>query len=73
VVVATGEEPGRWLSEGYRDWAVGLKARVKQLGNWMTAEARRGEEGSFERLEGLGMPVLVVNGHVSPRLVCCDS
>jgi hypothetical protein len=61
----SGEEPATWLSQGYADDAVGLKAQAQQLAGWMTVEGTRGEEGSFDRLGGLDIPVLMVNGHVS--------
>ncbi|EAQ91800.1 hypothetical protein CHGG_00035 [Chaetomium globosum CBS 148.51] len=62
-----GEEPATWLSQGYADGAVGLKAQAQQLAGWMTVEGTPGEEGSFDRLGGLDIPVLVVNGHKLPN------
>jgi pimeloyl-ACP methyl ester carboxylesterase len=74
-VATSGEEPATWLSQGYADGAEGLKAQSQQLASWMTAEGSKGDEGSFERLAGLNIPVLVVNGHVSVKSVaalCCS-
>ncbi|KAK4163716.1 Alpha/Beta hydrolase protein [Cladorrhinum sp. PSN259] len=51
-----------WLSQGYKDGAVGLKAQLEQVGKWKSAEGSEGEDGSFGRLGGLDIPVLVVNG-----------
>jgi pimeloyl-ACP methyl ester carboxylesterase len=64
-VGTSGEEPATWLSQGYKDGAVGLMAHVAQVGGWAGEETSKGLEGSFERLKGLGIPVLVANGHVS--------
>ncbi|KAK4119798.1 alpha/beta-hydrolase [Parathielavia appendiculata] len=66
-VATSGEEPATWLSQSYADGAVGVKAQSQQLGTWMTPEGSQGAEGSFERLKGLNIPVLVVNGHQLPN------
>ncbi|KAK0622549.1 Alpha/Beta hydrolase protein [Immersiella caudata] len=59
----SGEEPATWLSQGYADAARGLMAQVGQVASWAGEETSKGVEGSFERLKGLGIPVLVANGH----------
>jgi len=64
-VATSGEEPATFLSQGYADGAKRLMAQVGQIGTWAAVEATQGEEGSFERLKGLNIPVLVANGHVS--------
>lgn len=64
-VATSGEEPATWLSQGYADGAVGLKAQSAQTASWMTEEGSKGDAGSYGRLPGLEIPVLVVNGHVS--------
>ncbi|KAK1756329.1 alpha/beta-hydrolase [Echria macrotheca] len=63
----SGEKPAGWLSQGYADGAVGLKAHVSQLSGWATPDQSVGREGSFERLKGLGIPVFVANGHADRR------
>lgn len=60
-----GEEVATWVSQGYEDGAEGLKAHGSQVGTWAGRETTQGREGSFGRLGGLGVPVLVANGHVS--------
>ncbi|KAK4153780.1 Alpha/Beta hydrolase protein, partial [Chaetomidium leptoderma] len=65
--VTSGEKPATWLSQGYADGAQGLKAQSQQLAAWMTVEGTMGEEGSFDRLSGLDIPVLVVNGNKLPN------
>ena len=67
-VVTSGEEPATFLSQGYADGAKGLMAQVGQIASW-AGETSKGLDGSFERLKGLGIPVLVANGHVSTPLV----
>ncbi|KAF2738625.1 alpha/beta-hydrolase [Polyplosphaeria fusca] len=57
-----GEEVGGWVSEGFWDGAKGLKAQVQVLEKWMEVETAKGREGSYERLAGLRIPVLVANG-----------
>lgn len=65
VAMEGREEVATWVSQGYVDGAEGLKAHGSQVGTWAGRETTRGREGSFERLGGLGVPVLVANGHVS--------
>lgn len=65
VAMEGREEVATWVSQGYVDGAEGLKAHGSQVGKWAGKETTRGREGSFERLGGLGVPVLVANGHVS--------
>lgn len=65
AVMKGGEEVATWVSQGYEDGAEGLKAHGSQVGTWAGRETTQGREGSFERLGGLGVPVLVANGHVS--------
>ncbi|KAK0639501.1 Alpha/Beta hydrolase protein [Cercophora newfieldiana] len=62
-VSTSGEEPATFLSQGYADGAKGLMAQGAQIASWSGVETSRGEEGSFERLKGLRIPVLVANGH----------
>ena len=54
-----------WLSDGYADGGVGLRGQSEQIGKWGSEEGSQGLDGSYARLGGLGIPVLVVNGSVS--------
>lgn len=60
-----GEEISGWVSEGYLDGAVGLKAQVAVLAQWMDPETSQGRDGSYSRLRDFKIPVLVANGNVS--------
>ncbi|KAK5659700.1 hypothetical protein OQA88_911 [Cercophora sp. LCS_1] len=57
-----GERVASWVSQGFEDGAVGLQAQIAQASGWGTEEGSRGREGSWARLKGLGVPVLVANG-----------
>lgn len=61
----SGEVPSEWLSEGYKDGGVGLKAQADALEKWFHQEKSRGLEGSYDRLEQIDIPVLIANGSVS--------
>jgi pimeloyl-ACP methyl ester carboxylesterase len=61
----SGEVPSEWLSEGFKDGGAGLKAQADALDKWFNRETSRGEEGSYDRLEEIKVPVLIANGSVS--------
>jgi pimeloyl-ACP methyl ester carboxylesterase len=63
--VSSGEEPSKWLSEGYADGAKGIKAQEHLIQAFKDVESSQGIEGSYDRLAQLEMPVLVANGLVS--------
>ncbi|KAF5545953.1 nadph2 dehydrogenase [Fusarium mexicanum] len=59
----SGEEASLWLSSGYKDGGKGLMAQVTQGHDFTeTAETSKGEDGAYERLSNLRIPVLVANG-----------
>jgi pimeloyl-ACP methyl ester carboxylesterase len=67
-VSTSGEEPSKWLSEGYADGAKGVKAQAHLIQAFKEVESSQGIEGSYDRLAQLEMPVLVANGLVSTLL-----
>jgi hypothetical protein len=61
-----GEEVSEWLSSGYKDQGKGIKGQATQGHNFtMSADTSRGEEGAYDRLPEIKIPVLVANGNVS--------
>ncbi|KAL4731312.1 hypothetical protein ACLX1H_000277 [Fusarium chlamydosporum] len=61
-----GEEVSEWLSSGYKDQGKGIKGQATQGHNFtMSAETSHGEEGAYNRLSEISIPVLVANGDVS--------
>ncbi|KAF4345181.1 nadph2 dehydrogenase [Fusarium beomiforme] len=59
----SGEEASLWLSFGYKDGAKGLMGQVTQGHDFTeSAEKSRGEDGAYDRLGDLKIPVLVANG-----------
>lgn len=68
VMKLKGQKTATWLSNGYADGGVGLQGQSEQVGKWGSVEGSEGLDGSYARLGGLGIPVLVVNGNVSTFL-----
>lgn len=66
----SGEKNSPWLDEGYAAWddAKGIQAQAGILGKFDSAEGSLAEEGSWERLADLNIPVLVANGSVSTSI-----
>lgn len=60
-----GEQEAEYLSHGYLDGAVGLKAEVNQAAAFGREETSSGSDGSYGRLSQVKIPVLVADGHVS--------
>jgi pimeloyl-ACP methyl ester carboxylesterase len=60
----SGEEPSKWLSEGYADGGKGIQAQGQQIQAFGAVETSQGVEGSYDRLAQLDIPVLVANGLV---------
>ncbi|RBA18328.1 hypothetical protein FPRO05_10623 [Fusarium proliferatum] len=59
----SGEEASLWLSSGYKDGGKGLMGQVTQGHNFTeTPEKSKGEDGAYDRLPDLKIPVLVANG-----------
>ncbi|KAL6906612.1 Alpha/Beta hydrolase protein [Trichoderma evansii] len=58
----SGEVPSEFLSTGYKDGGVGLKAQGEALEKWFNRETSSGLEGSYDRLEQIDIPVLIANG-----------
>ncbi|EXM19503.1 Alpha/Beta hydrolase fold [Fusarium oxysporum f. sp. vasinfectum] len=59
----SGEEASLWLSSGYKDGGKGLMGQVTQGHDFTESpEKSKGEDGAYERLSGLKIPVLVTNG-----------
>ncbi len=53
-----------WTSQGLVDDGRGWQAEWSQLEGFLEEETTKGRNGSFERLGGLDIPVLVANGQV---------
>jgi pimeloyl-ACP methyl ester carboxylesterase len=62
----SGEQATTWVSDNYADQGKGLKAQV-MAGQAFTSskETSDGLDGSYDRLKGLAIPILIANGHVS--------
>ncbi|CAG7563445.1 unnamed protein product [Fusarium equiseti] len=59
-----GEEVSEWLSSGYKDQGKGIKGQATQGHIFtMSADTSRGEEGAYDRLSEIKIPVLVANGN----------
>ncbi|EMT68746.1 Alpha/Beta hydrolase protein [Fusarium oxysporum II5] len=59
----SGEEASLWLSSGYKDGGKGLMGQVTQGHDFTESpEKSKGEDGAYERLSDLKIPVLVANG-----------
>ncbi|RFN49903.1 hypothetical protein FIE12Z_5802 [Fusarium flagelliforme] len=59
-----GEEVSEWLSSGYKDQGKGIKGQATQGHTFtMSADTSRGEEGAYDRLSEIKIPVLVANGN----------
>ncbi|KAJ4128020.1 hypothetical protein NW768_008304 [Fusarium equiseti] len=59
-----GEEVSEWLSNGYKDQGKGIKGQATQGHSFtMSADTSRGEEGAYDRLSEIKIPVLVANGN----------
>ncbi|CVL11741.1 hypothetical protein FPRO06_13042 [Fusarium proliferatum] len=59
----SGEEASLWLSSGYKDGGKGLMGQVTQGHDFTeTPEKSKGEDGAYDRLPDLKIPVLVANG-----------
>ncbi|KAF4943647.1 hypothetical protein FGADI_13274 [Fusarium gaditjirri] len=59
----SGEEASLWLSSGYKDGGKGLMGQVTQGHDFTeSADKSKGEDGAYERLSDLKIPVLVANG-----------
>ncbi|RKL41704.1 hypothetical protein BFJ72_g5596 [Fusarium proliferatum] len=62
----SGEEASLWLSSGYKDGGKGLMGQVTQGHDFTESpEKSKGEDGAYDRLPDLKIPVLVANGSVS--------
>lgn len=62
----SGEEASLWLSSGYKDDGKGLMGQVTQGHDFTESpEKSKGEDGAYDRLPDLKIPVLVANGSVS--------
>jgi pimeloyl-ACP methyl ester carboxylesterase len=62
----SGEEASLWLSSGYRDGGKGLMGQVTQGHDFTESrEKSKGEDGAYDRLLDLKIPVLIANGSVS--------
>ncbi|KAF5240747.1 hypothetical protein FANTH_9416 [Fusarium anthophilum] len=60
---SSGEEDSLWLSSGYKDGGKGLMGQVTQGHDFTESpEKSKGEDGAYERLADLKIPVLVANG-----------
>jgi hypothetical protein len=59
------EEPSDWGSQGLTDDGVAIKAQGEAYAKFLSEEGSKGEEGSYDRLAELKMPVLVAQGSVS--------
>ncbi|KAF1997949.1 alpha/beta-hydrolase [Amniculicola lignicola CBS 123094] len=61
---SSGEPVSRWVDEGYKAWdeAAGIQGQATQLSAFDSVEGSQGNEGSWERLPSLDIPVLVANG-----------
>jgi pimeloyl-ACP methyl ester carboxylesterase len=66
----SGEKNSQWLDEGYQAWddAKGIHGQATILSKFDSEEGSLGNEGSWDRLPGLDIPVLVANGSVSALL-----
>ncbi|KAF5975081.1 nadph2 dehydrogenase [Fusarium coicis] len=59
----SGEEASLWLSSGYKDGGKGLMGQVTQDHDFTESlEKTKGEDGAYERLSDLKIPVLIANG-----------
>ncbi|SCV48957.1 uncharacterized protein FFB14_10628 [Fusarium fujikuroi] len=59
----SGEEASLWLSSGYKDGGKGLMGQVTQGHDFTESpEKSKGEDGAYDRLPDLKIPVLVANG-----------
>ncbi|CCT75912.1 uncharacterized protein FFB20_00756 [Fusarium fujikuroi] len=59
----SGEEASLWLSSGYKDGGKGLVGQVTQGHDFTESpEKSKGEDGAYDRLPDLKIPVLVANG-----------
>jgi pimeloyl-ACP methyl ester carboxylesterase len=66
----SGESPSEWLSQGYKDGGAGIQNQGTAMQLFSSPETSSGEDGSYSRLEGLNIPVLVANGSVSEIAHC---
>ncbi|RGP73163.1 nadph2 dehydrogenase [Fusarium longipes] len=59
-----GEEVSQWLSSGYQDQGKGIKGQATQGHNFtMSADTSGGNDGAYNRLSEIKIPVLVANGN----------
>ncbi|KAF5642403.1 nadph2 dehydrogenase [Fusarium tjaetaba] len=59
----SGEKASLWLSSRYKDGGKGLIGQVTQGHDFTeSAEKSKGEDGAYERLSNLKIPVLIANG-----------
>nr|RBR01095.1 hypothetical protein FVER53263_10588 [Fusarium verticillioides] len=59
----SGEEASLWLSSGYKDGGKGLMGQVTQGHDFTESpDKSKGEDGAYERLSDLKIPVLIANG-----------
>ncbi|KAF5563895.1 nadph2 dehydrogenase [Fusarium phyllophilum] len=62
-VATSGEEASLWLSSGYKDGGKGLMGQVAQGHDFTeSSETSKGEDGAYDRLSDLKIPILVANG-----------
>ena len=71
----SGEKNSQWLDEGYQAWedAKGIHGQATILSKFDSEEGSLGNEGTWDRLPGLDIPVLIANGSVSTLLPCIPS
>jgi pimeloyl-ACP methyl ester carboxylesterase len=62
---ASGEKPSEWASQDFRDGGAAMQAQGTAYGAFMNAEASKGDNGTYDRLSKLKMPVLIAQGNVS--------
>ncbi|KAK3112960.1 hypothetical protein LTR53_010223 [Teratosphaeriaceae sp. CCFEE 6253] len=58
----SGETPMDWASQGLKDDGKAMMAQGQAYGAFQKAESSRGEDGSYDRLGELDVPVLVAQG-----------
>ncbi len=65
---SSGEVPSEWGSQDFADGGVAVQAQGEAYGKFLSKEGSKGLDGSYDRLAGLAMPVLVAQGSVSHLL-----
>jgi hypothetical protein len=66
---SSGEKPSDWGSQGFADGGVAIKAQGEAYAKFLSEEGSKGDDGSYDRLSEMKMPVLVAQGSVGARLI----